>query len=273
MSALSGKVVAITGGARGIGEATARALTAAGARVAVGDLDVELAAESAASYGGVGLELDVTSEASFDSFLDQVEEQIGQVDALVNNAGIMVLGRHLEVPMGLQLKQLEVNLRGCIIGCHAVAPRMIARGGGRIINVASIAGRIPNPGTAVYSATKAGVLAFSEGLDSELVRQGVRVSVVLPSFTNTSLIEGTDPSAATVPIEPEEVADMVVSLLRRYRAQAVVPRKLAVSTAQWALVPRRVKQLVREKAGLDTMFTDFDPRGRAGYNARISGQD
>ena len=156
---VSGKVIAITGGAQGIGAATARALSSAGAKVAVGDLDATLAAESARTYGGLGLKLDVSDAASFAAFLDQVEEQLGGIDVLVNNAGIMVIGRMLETPLDAQLKQLDVNLRGVILGCHAVVPRM--RPGGQIINIASLAGKIPTPGSAVYSATKAGVLALS----------------------------------------------------------------------------------------------------------------
>jgi NAD(P)-dependent dehydrogenase (short-subunit alcohol dehydrogenase family) len=267
---LRGKVVAITGGARGIGEATAKALAAAGARVAIGDLDPDVAAESAAGYGGLALGLDVSSAESVTAFLDKVEAERGRLDVLVNNAGIMVIGRHLEVPLDHQLRQVDINLRGFILGSHAAAPRMIARGGGRIVNIASVAGRMPTPGTAVYSATKAAVCAYSEALNAELRRHGVLVSAVLPAFTRTALIDGTTAPRAAPPIDPEDVAAVVLRLLRRHRATAVVPRSAGVGVLQWALLPEPAKRLIRRRVGLDTMFTDFDRSARADYDRRTS---
>lgn len=271
MTGVKGKVVAITGGARGIGEATAKALTAAGARVAVGDLDADLAAQSAQTYGGLGLPLDVTSAESFAGFLDKVQAEYGRIDALVNNAGIMVIGRHLEVPLEHQLKQLDINLRGVILGCHAIAPRMIAQGGGQIINIASLAGRMPTPGSAVYSATKAGVLALSEALDAELADSGVRVAVVLPSFTNTGLIDGTTAPKLSPPISPDQVAAAVVGLIGKHKPVVTVPRSLAFSSLQWGLMPNRAKRWVGRKTGMDTMFTDFNHDARAAYEDRTTG--
>lgn len=271
MGKLSGKVVAVTGGARGIGEAIAKALASEGARVAVGDVDAALAESSARAYGGIGLPLDVCSAESFAGFLDKVEAELGPVDALVNNAGIMVIGRHLDVPLEHQLRQLDVNFRGVVLGCHAAAPRMIARGGGRIVNIASVAGRIPTPGTAVYSATKVAVQAYSEALDGELRGQGVRVSAVLPAFTRTALIDGTTAPKASPPIEPDAVAEAVVALLRRYRATAIVPKRAALGVAQWALLPAPAKSWISKRIGLDTMFTDFDHDARADYERRTTG--
>lgn len=272
MGSVRNKVIAITGGARGIGEATARALAAAGAKVAVGDLDAELASQSAQSYGGLGLPLDVTSAESFAGFLDKVEAEYGRIDALVNNAGIMVIGTMLETPIEGQLKQLDINLRGVIIGVHEVAPRMIARGGGQIVNIASLAGRIPTPGSAVYSATKAGVLALTEALDAELSGSGVRVAAVLPSFTNTGLIDGTTPPKLSPPIQPEQVAAAVVGLVGKHKPVVTVPRSLAFSSLQWGLMPNRAKRWMGRKTGMDTMFTDFDHRARAGYEERTTGE-
>lgn len=272
MKSLKGKVVAITGGARGIGDATANALAAAGARVAVGDLDADLAARSAGRYHGLGLPLDVTNAESFAAFLDKVEAEYGRIDGLVNNAGIMVIGRHLDVPVEHQLKQLDINLRGVILGCHEVAPRMIAAGGGQIVNIASLAGRIPTPGSAVYSATKAGVLALSEALDAELAERGVRVAAVLPSFTNTGLIDGTTPPKLSPPIEPAQVAAAVVGLMGRHKAVVTVPRSLAFSSLQWGLMPNRAKRWMGRKTGLDTMFTEYDHTARASYEERTTGE-
>ena len=118
---LSGKVVAVTGGARGIGEATGRALRAAGAEVVVGDLDLDLAQQSASSYDASALALDVTSRESVEAFLDGVVERHGLLDAMVNNAGIMVLGEFREVPLERQLAQVRINLEGVILGSHSRA--------------------------------------------------------------------------------------------------------------------------------------------------------
>lgn len=270
MRSMKGKVVAVTGGARGIGEATARALTAAGARVAIGDLDVGLAEASAAAYGGLAVPLDVTSEASFTAFLDKVEAEFGRIDGLVNNAGIMVIGRHLDAPLDAQLRQLDINLRGVILGCHEVAPRMSRAGGGQIVNIASLAGRIPTPGSAIYSGTKAAVIAYSEALDAELSPAGVRVSAVLPSFTSTGLIDGTTAPTLSPPISPEQVAAAVVRLFRRRRPVAVVPRRLAYGSTQWAVMPTPLKRWISRRTGLDTMFTDYDHAARAAYEERTT---
>jgi NAD(P)-dependent dehydrogenase (short-subunit alcohol dehydrogenase family) len=271
MRSLHGKVVAVTGGARGIGDATARALAAAGARVAIGDVDADLAAASAQSYGGLALPLDVTSRASFAGFLDKVVAEFGRVDGLVNNAGIMVIGRHLDTPLEAQLKQLDVNLRGVVIGSHEAAARMVRAGGGTIVNIASLAGRIPTPGSAVYSGTKAAVIALSEALDAELSAQGVRVAAVLPSFTSTGLIDGTTAPRLSPPITPEQVAAAVTGLFRRYRPVAPVPRSLAFGSSQWAAMPAWLKRRFSRWSGLDTMFTDYDHAARAAYEERTTG--
>ena len=268
---LKGRVIAVTGGARGIGDATANALAKAGARVAIGDLDADLAARSAQAYGGLALPLDVTSEASFAGFLDKVQAEFGRVDGLVNNAGIMVIGRHLDVPLDAQLKQLDINLRGVIIGCHEAASPMVASGGGQIVNIASLAGRIPSPGSAVYSGTKAAVIALSEALDAELADQGVRVSAVLPSFTSTGLIDGTTAPKLSAPITPEKVAATIVRVFGRYRPVAAVPRSLAFGSTQWAAMPAPAKRWISRRTGMDTMFTEYDHAARAAYEERTTG--
>jgi NAD(P)-dependent dehydrogenase (short-subunit alcohol dehydrogenase family) len=269
MKSLQGRTIAVTGGARGIGKATAKALAAAGARVVVGDLDADLARRSAASYGGLGLPLDVTSRESFAGFLDQVRTEHGALDGLVNNAGIMVIGRMLETDLDKQLKQIDVNLRGVVLGCHEAVRRMSP--GGQIVNVASLAGRIPPPGAALYSATKAGVLALTEALDAELAPNGVRVAAVLPTFTATSLIDGTSMTRLTRPIQPEQVAARIVAVFGRHRAQSVVPRLLGFSAGQWTVTPARAKPWLRHRFGLDTVFTSYDEEARAGYDRRVGG--
>jgi NAD(P)-dependent dehydrogenase (short-subunit alcohol dehydrogenase family) len=263
---LNGKVVALTGGARGIGAATARALAAEGASVVVGDLDVDLAKKSAEEYDGLALPLDVADRTSFAAFLDAVMTEHGRLDALVNNAGFMVLGKVREVPLERQLAQVEVNLTGVIQGSYEAAARM--RAGGVIVNIASLGGRIPMPGSAVYSATKAGVLAFSEALDAELAEQGIRVGAVLPSFTNTELIDGTEATGLLKPVEPEAVAEAVVKMILKPKLTATVPPYFAFGGANWSLTAARLKPWMRRRFGLDTVFTEFDHDQRAGYENR-----
>ena len=266
---LNGKVVALTGGARGIGAATARALAAAGASVVIGDLDVDLAKKAAEEYDGLALPLDVSDRTSFAAFLDGVVTEYARLDALVNNAGYMVLGKVREVPLERQLAQVEVNLTGVIQGSHEAAARM--RPGGVIVNIASLAGRIPMPGSAVYSATKAGVLAFSEALDAELAEHGIRVGAVLPSFTNTELFDGTEATGLLKPVEPEDVALAVVKMIQKPKLTATVPPYFAFGGANWSLTAARLKPWMRRRFGLDTVFTEFDRDERAGYENREPG--
>lgn len=267
---LQGKVVAITGGARGIGAATATALAAAGARVVIGDLDLDEAKHAADRYDGVALPLDVSSRESFAAFLDEVIAQYGALDGLVNNAGFMVIGRMLDVPLERQLAQLDVNLRGAIHGSYEAATRMKAAGkGGTIVNIASVAGRIPIPGSAVYSATKAGVIALSESLNGELAPLGIRVSAVLPSFTNTELIAGTRATGMMRPVQPSDVAEAVLAMLIKPKPLTVVPKRMAAGSATWSLTSSRVKPWLRGKIGLDTVFTEPDLNARKAYDERV----
>ena len=266
---LSGRVIAVTGGAQGIGEATAQALAAQGAKVVIGDLDIDLAKKSAEAYGGLALPLDVTSRESFAGFLDAVVKEHGRLDGLVNNAGFMVLGRVLETPLERQLSQIDVNLSGLIVGCYEGASRMQA--GGRIVNIASVAGRVPIPGSAVYNATKAGVLAFSESLDAELRPRDIRVSCVLPSFTNTHLIDGTTATGMTKPIEPSEVADAVVASMVKPKLFRVRPRAVAYSAAHWSSMHAALKPAKRKALGLESIFAEHDHAARASYDERTGG--
>jgi NAD(P)-dependent dehydrogenase (short-subunit alcohol dehydrogenase family) len=143
---ISGRIVAITGGARGIGAATARALTAAGARVAIGDLDVEQNGQHAGEP--VRLHLNVTDHSGFTAFLDQVEHTLGPVDAPINNAGIMpVVEFDQETPASIQ-RQLDVNLHAVIHGTQQAVRRMKPRRRGHIINIASAAGKMGFAGVA-----------------------------------------------------------------------------------------------------------------------------
>ena len=154
---VGGKVVAITGGARGIGKATAAALVREGAKVAIGDLDKPLAEEAAAELGGetIGLELDVTRRDSFANFLDQVSERLGPLDVLINNAGIMPIGPFTGEDDATARRMIDINLHGVIYGMKLVLPGMRERGRGHVVNLASQAGKAGLPGGATYCAAGA----------------------------------------------------------------------------------------------------------------------
>jgi NADP-dependent 3-hydroxy acid dehydrogenase YdfG len=189
---LSGKVVAITGGARGIGRATAGALVSKGAKVAIGDLDLQLAERAASELGGgaVAFELDVTDRASFARFLAQAEESLGPIDVLVNNAGIMPLGPFVEEDDDTARRMVDINVHGVIHGMKLALPGMLERDSGHVVNVASQAGKGGYPGGATYSATKHAVVGLSEAVRAETYEAGIEISLVMPVVVNTELATG-----------------------------------------------------------------------------------
>ena len=187
-----GKVIVITGGARGIGLATATALHNLGAKVAIGDIDEAKVKESGGDLGlDVYGKLDVTDRDSFSDFLDQVERQLGPIDVLVNNAGIMPVGRIVDEPDAVTRRILDINVYGVILGSKLAAQRMVPRGRGHVINVASLAGELYVVGLATYCASKHAVVGFTDSARLEYRAAGVKFSMVLPTFVNTELTAGT----------------------------------------------------------------------------------
>jgi 2-hydroxycyclohexanecarboxyl-CoA dehydrogenase len=185
---LEGRTALVTGGASGIGAATARRLAAEGARVAVGDLDLERARDVAGEIDGVATELDVTDTASVGRAVALVTDQLGPVDVLVNNAGSDRFAFFVNTDEALWDFVLAVNLRGVLACTHAVLPTMHERGGGVIVNVASEAGRVGSQGSATYSAAKAGVIGFTKAIARESARFGVRCNAVAPGPIETPLL-------------------------------------------------------------------------------------
>jgi NADP-dependent 3-hydroxy acid dehydrogenase YdfG len=175
---LAGSVIAITGGARGIGAATAAALLGQGARVGIGDLDVSLARRTAQELGrgAVAFDLDVTDRASFAAFLDSVEDALGALDALVNNAGIMPIGRFIDESDATARRLVDVNVHGVINGSKLALERFVPRGRGHIVNIASTAGKAGLPGGVTYCATKHAVVGLSEAIRQEVRSTDIAVS-------------------------------------------------------------------------------------------------
>jgi NAD(P)-dependent dehydrogenase (short-subunit alcohol dehydrogenase family) len=266
---LTGRVAVVTGGARGIGRATAAALRDAGARVAIGDIDAGELATTAGQLGVLGGCLDVADPYSIAGFQAFVEERVGQIDVWVNNAGIMPVGSLLEQDPRVIRRSVEINLLGVVECSRIIARSMVTRGGGRIVNIASVAGRIPAAGMAVYSGTKFGVVGFGEALDAELCDRDVRVSTVLPSFAATELIDGLQPGRGMDPVPPQRIAETVVKVLRKGKRSAVVPRRLSGASAGWMHLPRPLARWLSRQAGLDRVFLASDA-GRAAYDRRIA---
>jgi 2-hydroxycyclohexanecarboxyl-CoA dehydrogenase len=185
---LEGKVALVTGGASGIGAATARRLAAEGARVAIADLDEEGSRGVAAEIDGVAVAMDVSDVASVQAGVGAAVEALGPVDVLVNNAGTDRFAFFVNTDPELWDFVLGVNLRGTIAVTHAVLPSMQERGGGAIVNVASEAGRVGSAGSAVYSAAKAGVIGFTRTIARESARFKVRVNAVAPGPIDTPLL-------------------------------------------------------------------------------------
>ncbi|MEU6558684.1 SDR family oxidoreductase [Nocardia nova] len=272
MRSLSGKVVAITGGARGIGYSIAEQLRHDGARVALGDIDAEAVREAGARLGAAAaVPVDVTDPGSFAAFLAAVTEQAGPVDVLINNAGIMPVGRFTAESDDITRRILEVNVLGVMHGTKAALPAMLARGGGHIINIASLAGENPTPGMATYCASKQAVLGFTETMRLEYRGTGVHFSAVLPTFTRTELIAGTKAPMGLL-AEPEDVARAVARLIARPRRRVTVTRLAGVAMAFNKLTPRAFGEFTARRMGVHRIFTDeVDTAARADYDRRVRG--
>ena len=268
---LQGRVVAITGGARGIGRAIAEQLARAGARVGIGDIDGDAADATAGEIGAgaLGFALDVTDRASVESFADAVEDALGPIDVFVNNAGILLVGPFLEEDDSATERQLAVNVMGVVHGMRTILPRMQARGGGHVVNIASGASYITPKGEVSYSATKHAVLALTDGVREEVADSGIAITAVFPGLVKTELAEGTEPPRATKWISPDDVAEGVVKGIRERRAEVFVPRELAVLLRLGKVMTARGRHLLARAFGMDELATKTDPAQRAGYMRRI----
>jgi NAD(P)-dependent dehydrogenase (short-subunit alcohol dehydrogenase family) len=185
---------AVTGGARGIGFAVAERLAKAGVRVALWDLDRARAESSAKALGAAGkviaVAVDITDEAAVARALGETTERLGKLDIFVNNAGIAGASKTLWDYTPEEWRQVfRINVEGMYLCCRAVVPAMIERGYGRIVNVASIAGKEGNPNAAAYSASKAAVMGLTKSLAKELAIKGVIVNCVTPAAVKTEIFE------------------------------------------------------------------------------------
>jgi 2-hydroxycyclohexanecarboxyl-CoA dehydrogenase len=187
---LEGRIALVTGGGSGIGAATCRRLAAEGARVAVTDVNVDGAREVAEEVSGAPFELDVRSADSARAAVAAAESELGPLELLVNNAGYDEFSFFTNTDEGLWDRVLAVNLRGVIAVTHAALPGMQERRSGRIVNVASEAGRVGSHGSSIYSAAKAGVIGLTKALARENARYGITCNAVAPGPIETPLLMG-----------------------------------------------------------------------------------
>lgn len=273
---LAGQTAAVTGGARGIGRATALALARAGMRVAVGDLDPDAARATAAEIGptAIGLALDVTDRGSFEAFLDGVEQQLGPLDVLVNNAGIMLLGRFVDEDDEATARMIDVNLHGVILGCKLALARMVPRNRGHIVNISSQAGKYGAPGGATYSATKHAVVGLSEAIRGELrlMRADVDVSYVMPFAVDTELGGSLGQARGMRSLRPEEVADAIVEALRERTVEVWVPKSGRSTHVLGELLPRRASEAIAHAIRADRVLAGADLDARRSYELRAAGE-
>jgi NADP-dependent 3-hydroxy acid dehydrogenase YdfG len=238
---LDGTVALVTGASSGIGESTAIALAAAGAAVALAARRVErldgLAAKIRSDGGrAIVIEADVTDEVQATTAVDRTVADLGRLDTLVNNAGVMLLGPAVGAPLSEWQRMVDLNVMGLLYCSHAALPHLLAaaddspRGVADMVNISSVAGRVARSGSAVYNATKHGVGAFTEALRQEVTRRHVRVSLVEPGGTDTELsshnrpevLEGIRARFANVDrLRAADIADAVTYIVTRPRHVAV----------------------------------------------------
>jgi NAD(P)-dependent dehydrogenase (short-subunit alcohol dehydrogenase family) len=271
---LAGASAAVTGGGQGIGRAIALRLAAAGARVAVGDIDVAAAEEVVREIGDAAFafRLDIADRDNFAAFLDAAEERHGPLAVLVNNAGIDWIGPFHEEPDDVTRREIEVNLLGPTIGSKLALARMLPRRKGHLVNVASGVGRVPLPGSATYSATKHGVVGLTESLRLEYSGSGVDFSMVLPAQVETGMLDGQARPRALAQVTADDVAEAVLDALRRKRFEVWVPRSQGASVKLAAILPRGVRELMFRALGVTRIAGDTDAKARSDYHRKAFGQ-
>jgi NAD(P)-dependent dehydrogenase (short-subunit alcohol dehydrogenase family) len=252
--------VAVTGGGSGIGRAVAEHFARSSANVTIGDID------------GSGVALDVSDRDSFAAFLDAAEERHGPLDVLVNNAGVDWVGPFHEEPDEVSRREIDINLMGTILGTRLALARMLPRGKGHIVNVASGVGRVPLPGSAVYSATKHGIVGLTESLRLEYRDSGVRFSLIQPAQVDTGMLAGLARPKLLPVVSADDVAAAVVRAVRQNRFELWVPASQGVTARLGYVMPRRLRELVMRVLGVGRIAGDADLAERRAYHERSFGR-
>jgi NAD(P)-dependent dehydrogenase (short-subunit alcohol dehydrogenase family) len=222
---LEGRSAAVTGGGQGIGRAIALHLAQAGARVAIGDLDLPAAETVAGQIGdsAFAADLDITDKGRFTAFLDAAEERHGPLQVMVNSAGVDWIGPFHEEPDEVTRREIDTNLYGGTLGSKLALARMLPRRAGHVVNIASGVGRLPLPGSATYAATKHGLVGLTESLRLEYRGSGVEFTLIQPAEVKTAMIDGHGQPGSLPRISPDDVATAVLDALQHHRFEVWVP--------------------------------------------------
>lgn len=266
---LKNAVVCVTGGGRGIGAATARAMAEKGARVVIGDIDLAHAQQVADGIGSgaIAVRLDVADPVSFMAFIETARG-IGPVEVMINNAGIQRTGAFVEQSLETQHREIAINLGGVITGMRLVLPDMLSRNQGHIVNVASMAGKMSVPGAAVYTASKFGVASLSRAVRSEIADSRVTITTILPAAVHTELTAGLDIRGVPT-VSPERVAREIVASCRHGRAEVTLPQWLAPVGAVEHVLPERMGEYVKRLMGAQQRISVVNETTRA-YQERTN---
>jgi short-subunit dehydrogenase len=265
---LRGKRALVTGGASGIGKAMAERFAAAGAEIILVDLNEAALRETAAGFERNGTRvrtytLDVTDTSRITGLKEQIQRDVGRIDVLVNNAGLVFGGGFLDVPLEKHLTTYRVNTLGLVAMTHAFLPDLIAGTDGHVVNVASASGYIGLPFGATYASSKWAVLGFTESLALELDLQGhghVHVTAICPSYVATGLFDGAKAPFGTKLLTADRVADMTVKAVLGNKPSVRTPWLVQVTPILKALTPFRLFYRVAALLGVNTSMMQW--RGR-----------
>lgn len=269
--------IVITGAARGLGLATARQLAGRGHRLAISDLDGELAVQEAEELGGSasGEALDVTDRDAFRDYLERIESELGPVDVLINNAGIASASTNiLDQDPRITDLTIDVNLRGVMNGTIEAIRLMEPRRRGHVVNISSLAGVMGVPGLSAYAASKFGVLGFTESVRMEFDRAGLEFTCVMPGPVATGMMDGTSSSPLVTLLTPDEMASGIVAAVEGRKARVSLPRSSYLLARLTSLLPPAIGIKLGRWTRIDRIYTDVDASARAAYEQRVkSGLD
>lgn len=266
------KTVVITGAARGIGLATARILAGRGHRVALSDVDGDLATAEAGSMSGkaTGAALDVSDREAFRDYLRGVEADLGPIDVLVNNAGIASASRDiLAQDPAMTERTIDVNLKGVMNGTIEALALMSPRGDGHIVNIASLAGLMGVPGLAAYAASKFGVVGFTESVRMEFAGSGIAFTCVMPGPVDTGMMHGTSNSPLVKMLSPDDMAAGIAEAVDSRKPRVSLPRSSWFLARLTSVLPPAFGIRVGRWTRIDRIYTDIDQDARSGYEDRI----
>jgi NAD(P)-dependent dehydrogenase (short-subunit alcohol dehydrogenase family) len=268
MRQLEGKLVLITGGGRGIGLALGHRFAAAGCRVLLSDLDEAALVTARESFGG-GADLrtyvlDVTDVDGIRAFRDRVHADVGPIDVLVNNAGIVFGGDFLDVPLEQHFLTYRVNVLGLVAVTQAFLPDLVGKPEAHLVNLASASGFIGLPFGSTYASSKWAVIGFSDSIRQELKLDGnghVGVTTVCPSYVSTGLFEGARPPRTTRMLTPERLGDMIMRAIRRNRPYVLAPWLVKVTPMVKGALPTWLSDRIGRMFAADTSMRAWKGRG------------